>query len=195
MKTTILLVLLSWGMLGCGNEETTSPVLPAESAPVQTVEFSRQADQELKQIGFVLPTDEVQAPDFTLENLEGERQSLSDFRGRVVFLNFWGVWCYYCRIEMPSIQRLYDRLKDRGFEVVAVNVRDTEKTARDFIRENNHTFTVLLDKEFTATGMYGIRGFPTTFIVDKAGKLRAMYVGTREWDDPAVVKVFEQLLK
>jgi len=96
---------------------------------------------------------------------------------------------------MPSIQKMYDQLKSRGLEVVAVNVRDSEETARQFIRENNHTFPVLLDAEFTATGMYGIRGFPTTFIVDRTGKLRAMYVGTREWDDPSVIQVFEKMLK
>jgi peroxiredoxin len=95
---------------------------------------------------------------------------------------------------MPSIQRLYDKLKSEDFVVVAVNVQDSQDTARKFIEDNHLTLPVILDKELIATRMYGIRGFPTTFLIDKDGTMRAMYVGSREWDAENVLAVMRSLL-
>jgi peroxiredoxin len=158
------------------------------------VDFDPATNAELKKLGFVLPTGRIKAPDFTLKDLNGQSRSLSFWRGKVVFLNFWGVWCYYCRLEMPSLQRFYDRLKEQGLEIVAVNVQDAEQTAREYITKNKHTFPVLLDKEYKAVEQYGPRGFPTTYLIDREGYLQAMLVGSREWDAPEIINVFKKLL-
>jgi peroxiredoxin len=176
----------------------TPPALtpPSQPAPSQAlaVDFGPAAGLALKKLGFSLPSGKIKAPDFTLKDLAGQDRSLSSFRKKLVLINFWGAWCYYCREEMPSFQRFYDRFKGEGLEIIAVNVQDTEAVARDYIKKNRHTFPVLLDATSSVTGMYGIRGFPTTFIVDQEGYLRAMLVGGLDWDTPSVTALFKQLL-
>ncbi len=189
---SVAIVLLS----ACVPEERTPASV--KSAPVrpelQPVDLTSQSDRDLQSLGFILPSQSVKAPNFSLRDLSGNVRSLRSYRGKLVLLNFWGVWCYYCRLEMPSLQRLYDRLKAAGLEIVAVDVRDKPDTARDFIKKNKYTFPVLLDEKLTVTEAYGIGSFPTTFIVDKEGNLRAMAIGAVKWDNPALAAVFNKIL-
>jgi peroxiredoxin len=192
MKRTILLVVFVCAGVFFVQAE------PSDSINAGTlyhaVDFTTETNTYLQNLGFILANGRIKAPDFTLQDLAGKQRSLSSFRGKVVFLNFWGVWCYYCREEMPSLQKFYDRMKSKGLEIVAVNVQDTEQTARDYIVKNKHTFTVLLDKEYKAVNLYGPRGYPTTFLVDREGYLQAMLVGARTWDTPEVYAAFEKIL-
>jgi peroxiredoxin len=195
MKKHILFILIAAAVLSaCApRAEAPAPEKASRVVPVP-VDFGPDATRDLKKLGFLMPTREVKAPDFNLKSLDGEPRSLSSFRGKLVFLNFWGAWCQFCRIEMPSMQRLYDRCKAAGLEIVAVDVRDTEEEARAFIQKNKHTFPVLLDTNLQATGTYGVGVFPTTFLIDREGYLRAMINGGREWDSPEVIAVFSKIL-
>jgi peroxiredoxin len=196
MKYYILPCLVAFAITSC-SADTSPPATstPQRSAPIAlAVDFTPAANQALKKNGFSLPSAKIKAPDFTLKDLSGQDRSLSSFRKKLVLINFWGAWCYYCREEMPSFQRFYDRFKNEGLEIVAVNVQDTEAEARNYINKNRYTFPVLLDATGSVTGMYGIRGFPTTFILDQDGYLRAMLVGGLDWDTPPVTALFKQLL-
>jgi peroxiredoxin len=117
------------------------------------------------------------APDFTLQNFEGELVSLTDLRGQVVMLNFWAPWCGPCRDEMPEMQRVYDDLKEKGFTILAVNVNAPRDDARRFIEENGFTFPVA-QEDATVTRKYEVTGIPKTLIIDRQGIIRQVHVGS-----------------
>ncbi len=137
-----------------------------------------------------------EAPDFTLKDMDDEQHRLSDFRGRTVMLNFWGTWCPPCVREMPSMERLYRKYKDRGFTVVAVNQFETQDMVFEFTGRLSiePTFPILFDKESRASELYRVKGLPTTYLIDKAGRIRYRAMGGREFDHPEVQKVIESLL-
>ncbi|MCF8000791.1 MAG: TlpA family protein disulfide reductase [Halanaerobiales bacterium] len=109
----------------------------------------------------------MKAPDFTINNVNGEEVSLSDYQGTKVFLNFWASWCPPCREEMPSIQKLHKNYDD--IKVLAVNSGESKEKVLNFLMENNFSFTTLLDKNGKVTTDYLIRGIPSTFVIDKEG--------------------------
>lgn len=122
------------------------------------------------------PAPEVgaQAPDFSLQGLDGDLISLSQFRGRVVLLNFWATWCGPCRLEMPAIQ---DRYNDGGFEVLAINFDEPAAQIVPFVAELRLTFPVLLDPGGSVQELYRVRGYPTSFLVDADGVIRFFHIG------------------
>ncbi|MDF1567008.1 MAG: TlpA disulfide reductase family protein [Spirochaetaceae bacterium] len=139
-------------------------------------------EERLTAEGFAIAPERPEAPDFTLKTLGGEERSLSSYQGSVVFLNFWATWCGPCRVEMPSMDRLYQGIDDDRFEIVAVDLQEDRKTVEEFAEELGFTFPILLDEKGIAGSMYGISGIPTTFLIDKNGGLVARLVGSREWD-------------
>jgi len=114
------------------------------------------------------------APDFTLRNLKGKQVSLSDFKGKVVLVNFWATWCAPCKTEMPHIQKMYTDFKDKGFEVLAISVdeaRDISKI-KPFIKRNRYTFQVLLDKQTKVVKVYNPdQTYPLNVLVDRNGEI------------------------
>jgi peroxiredoxin len=134
------------------------------------------------------------APDFSLPALEGGEQSLRDYRGRVVLLNFWATWCGPCRAEMPDMQAVYEELRDRGFVVVAVNGGEGRERVQSFVEEFGLTFPVLVDEEREVLRQYGVRGFPTTFVIDGDGVIQQVIVGG-PLPGSAVRRLVEGLLK
>lgn len=118
------------------------------------------------------------APDFTLPDLGGKNQKLSDYRGKVVFLNFWATWCKPCKDEMPAMQASYDKLRDQGLVVLAVNeLEDTEKVI-EHVRKHGHTFPVVMDHDNVVANRYGVVGLPASFIVDRQGIVREQIMGS-----------------
>ena len=109
------------------------------------------------------------APDFTLKNLEGEEVSLSDYRGKIVFLNFWATWCGWCDKEMPDLQKLYEENDD--LVVLAVDVMEDKKIVDKYIEEGGYDFEVVLDEEGKVTMTYLAGNLPTTYFIDKEGIL------------------------
>ena len=125
------------------------------------------------------PREGFLAPDFTLDLLDGGQVTLSDLRGKGVVINLWASWCPPCRAEMPAIQRVYERSKGRGLEVLAVNTtyQDSERAALDFIQELGLTFPVPLDRTGTVSRSYQLRALPSTFFVDREGIIRKVIFG------------------
>lgn len=133
------------------------------------------------------------ALNFELKDLSGKSVKLSDYKGKVVFLNFFASWCPPCREEMPSIQRLYEKtLSLKGFKLITVSVDTVENDARSFIKNGKYTFPVLLDGSPVADN-YGIRGIPTTYVIDKKGKIVDMVVGGNDWADPKFIATIKEL--
>jgi peroxiredoxin len=119
------------------------------------------------------------APDFELQNLEGQTVSLSDYRGSVVMLNFWASWCGPCRYEMPFLQEVYEDTKweATGLVILAVNMGESPSVAGDFMEINDFTFPVLLDRTEDVAEMYNVRAIPATFFIDERGIIRYSDVG------------------
>ena len=110
------------------------------------------------------------APNFTFPDLDGKKVSLSDYRGRVVFLNIWATWCPPCVEEMPSIENLHNQLKTDAFKILAVSIDSTGREAVvPFMKKLNLTFPVLLDLEGEIQNLYGLTGVPESFVIDREG--------------------------
>lgn len=121
------------------------------------------------------------APDFTLLDIHGNKKSLSDFKGKVVILDFWATWCPPCRKEIPHFVELYDDYKERGLEIIGVALdKDGEKVVSLFINENGIDYTVLLGDREVSNLYGGIPYIPTTFIIDREGRIRKKYIGYRD---------------
>lgn len=118
------------------------------------------------------------APNFTIEHVDGKKISLSDFKGKPVFINFWASWCPPCQEEMPFIQKAYEDYGDK-IEFVMINVieTDTLQNMESYIAENGYTFPVYLDKKNVVTDLYNIYGFPTSFFIDSKGVIRELVTG------------------
>ncbi|MEK6266782.1 MAG: TlpA family protein disulfide reductase [Clostridium sp.] len=128
-------------------------------------------------------SDKKPALDFELKDLNGKEVSLSDFKGKKVFLNFWASWCPPCKAEMPDIERLYSETKDTDLVILAVNVGESKNTAKSFIDNNKYNFTVLLDSDQNLANQYNIKGFPTSFFIDKEGNIISSKVGGMSLDE------------
>lgn len=138
------------------------------------------------------------APDFTLTDMNGKSLSLSQFRGKVVLVNFWATWCPPCRAEMPSIERLYRRLeKHKNFVLLTVNVNEdnSKDSVKAFTEETPLSFPILLDRDNRVAGRYQVNGIPQTFIIDPNGVIVQKVVGGRDWDSPPLVDYLSSLLK
>ena len=151
--------------------------------------------QKLMGLGFQVFREPVKAPDFTLKNLDGDDVSLSSFQGKLVFLNFWATWCGPCRIEMPSMQAMYASLKKYDFDILAVDLQESERTVKNFIEEEGFTFPVVLDRNGKVGAQYGTRSIPTTYLIDKQGNAIAFLVGSRQWDEIDVYDAFMEILE
>lgn len=117
------------------------------------------------------------APDFELSSLDGQVVSLSDFRGKPVFLNFWATWCGPCRFEMPFIQKMYEGLSSEGLVVLAVNVQENPTRVKEFVESFGLTFPVLLATNSEVPLAYNIRGIPATFFIDENGIIQDIKIG------------------
>lgn len=122
------------------------------------------------------------APDFVVEDLDGNELALSDLKGKVVLLNFWATYCPPCRYEMPDMQALYEEYKDRGLAIVAVNYREPPATVRGFNREFGLTFPIGLDRDGSVNDMYQTRSLPTSYFVDRDGIIRYEVWGAMSYE-------------
>jgi thiol-disulfide isomerase/thioredoxin len=116
------------------------------------------------------------APDFELASLEGSIVKLSSLTGRPVLVNFWATWCLPCIEEMPNFQNAYEAYS-RRFEILAVNANEPEKDVAQFVSDVGVSFPILLDPDGMAQSLYKLRGYPTTFFIDRAGTIIAIHIG------------------
>lgn len=168
----LALVVLAWIVMG--EKQTTTPAVPQAHRP---------------------------APDFSLPTPEGEIVRLSDHRGAIVLVNFWGSWCDPCRKELPELQAAYERLRDRGFVVIGVNLfnnefkpngsRLTGADVRAFVAKHGVTYPIALDERGEVATAYQIYPIPTSFFIDRSGNIR--YVVPREITAEEILQWFTSL--
>ena len=137
------------------------------------------------------------APDFQLPDLNDKEIRLSDYRGKVVFLNFWATWCKPCREEMPSMEVLYKNFEKDGLVILAVSIDrvTTKKEIPPFVKSLNLTFPVLVDSWGQTDKRYKLMGVPETYIIDREGTLREKVIGPRDWTRLDNLQILTQLIK
>jgi peroxiredoxin len=133
-------------------------------------------------------------PALELEDLDGKVHRLADYKGKVVLLNFWATWCAPCREEMPSMQSLRDSLQGRPFAVLAVNVGEGARAARDFGDKMALRFTILLDRDTATTRAWSARVLPASYVIGPDGKVAYSYLGAIDWNAPQVKAALERLM-
>ena len=136
-----------------------------------------------------------QAPDFSLKDENGKEVKLSDYRGKLVFLNFWATWCEPCIEEMPEMEMLKNRLKDRKFQMLAVSVDLDWDPIKQFYKKYNLTIPTALDPGGVqvAKGIYKVTGWPETFLIDANGYV-VKHTWRERWTDPRVIAYLESLI-
>ncbi|VVE23162.1 Thiol-disulfide oxidoreductase ResA [Pandoraea iniqua] len=134
-------------------------------------------------------------PAFTLEGLDGQQHALSEWRGRVVVLNFWATWCGPCREEIPAMGAVARQYRSRGLALVAVNVKESPPTVKPFLSKLPIDGTVLLDRDGSVFKRFGAIGLPATYLVDRAGNARFWRMGELEWTDVGLHGHIEALLQ
>ena len=135
-------------------------------------------------------------PDFTFETATGHKTTLSDFRGKVVLLNLWATWCPPCRKEMPSLDRLQQKLGGKGFQVVALSI-DTggPEVIKTFYAQTGVTaLEIYIDKSMQANLVLGVSGLPTTLLIDARGREIGRKIGPAEWDSPEAIAAIRRHL-
>ncbi|MFY0543005.1 thiol-disulfide oxidoreductase ResA [Brevibacillus sp. H7] len=117
------------------------------------------------------------APNFSLEQLNGSPVTLSDLKGKGVVLNFWGTWCEPCKAEMPALQKQYEAYKDKGLVVIGVNIGESPITVEPFVKQLGVNFPILMDRQSQITKLYRIGPIPTTFFIDGDGEVKEIFIG------------------
>ncbi len=141
------------------------------------------------QVQYLHPMDnKPQAKDFELPDLDGNKVRLSDFRGKVVLVNFWATWCPPCRKEIPSMQRAWDILKTKDVMLLAIHVGGNEDQVWTFLTDFGVEFPVLLDAKSKVSRAWPMMGLPVSFVIDPKGRIALQAIGGREWDDEKLIK-------
>jgi len=148
-----------------------------------------------KSLGIQKPSKEIEAVDFSVVSMDGQEVNLKDFKGKVIFLNFWATWCGPCKMEVKDIDNMYKKLKKKDFVVLAVDVQEDVKKIKSFMKKNDLSFPVYLDKDGRISYQYGVRGIPTTYIIGTDWKIVGRAVGPRPWASKDSIKFMESLIK
>lgn len=173
--TIILSVILISGMIFLASCNATGE---DENSNSQVEQGDTAQNQDEPQEDEIFPIEIGQkAPNFVLENLKGEQESLEDYRGKDVIINFWTIRCPYCVKEMPEFEKFYTDYKDKDFSIIAVNVGERKNEVDSFVDENGYTFPVLLDKTGEVAYKYQVQGVPTSIVIDKEGIIRGIRLG------------------
>ena len=152
------------------------------------------AGDAFRALDLIKPSRPTLAKDFAVPGLTSHTLKLSDFQGRVRLVNFWATWCPPCKEEMPSMERLYQRYKDRGFTILAISIDANTAAVAPFVRSFKLTFPIGLDPKLVAANDYTVRALPSSFLIDRQGNIVAVAMGPRDWDGTAAHAVIEALL-
>ena len=137
--------------------------------------------------------DKPLASEFVLKDIDGKEYRLSQYRGKVVVVNFWATWCPPCREEMPSMERAYEKLKKSGILILAINIGEDEDAIFKFTADYPVSFPLLMDQDSRVINQWPVTALPTTYVVDPEGRIVYRAIGSREWDNEALLKKLEAL--
>jgi peroxiredoxin len=153
------------------------------------------ANDPFAQMEVLKPKVRMEAPAFTLPDINGGRRSISDFKGKIILLNFWATWCPNCREEMPSLEKLWEKYRSKDLVVIAVSVGRNSGEIRSFAREQGLTFPILLDQEGAVRKEYEITALPMTYLIGRDGKISGRLYGSRDWAGKKADSLMEFLLQ
>ena len=146
-------------------------------------------------MGSRVPAVGTPADEFRLTDLDGKAHSLSQYRGKVVLVNFWATWCKPCTTEMPAMQASFDKLRDKGFVVLAINELEDDAKVREHITQYGHTFPVLMDRDNKVANQFGVFGLPVSVFIDQQGRVQEYIKGgllTEQMISDVVAKIQQQ---
>ena len=182
-KKFIILLIIIILMISCGKK----PVEKSVSGDVGSV------DEGVVRLGIIISDQKEKIAPFKLPMLDGKMVSLKDYRGKIIFLNFWATWCSPCIKEMPSMEELYKEMKGKDFEMLAISLDPQKEKVPPFVKALKLTFPILLDPKNVVSNENRIYNIPVTLILDKEGRLFGKVVGGREWGSPTSVSFFKKL--
>jgi len=162
-----------------------------------TLSFSseKSRDELYLKMGIQPIKGDIKAPDFCLENLKGGKSELRNFKGKVVFLNFWATWCGPCKEEMPSMETLYQQFKEKHFTFLSISVDyEGRNPVKKFIDKQRYTFPVLLDPKCNVLDLYDVKRIPTTILIDKNGKAIGKVTGPMNWSSQEMISLLNIIL-
>lgn len=215
--TTLLLIFLCTSLGAVSHNAKASPQLARSPIPPTIARPTPEGTQaeatgalngtpvtnaEFEALQFIVPDTPIAMVDVTVESLDGNEVALSDYTGKVIALNLWATWCPPCREEMPSMDALYQGIKNsplaENFIIMAVATpyppQETEELIRAFAEEHQYAFPIFMDKTLELNSIYGTGSVPTTWIIDKTGYIRALKPGFFLWDSPEMVDLFQRLM-
>lgn len=185
-KLAAVLLLVVFSLFGCNRSgEKDSPPPKEEAATTPDL---------LKQLHIERPDKMVRAADFTLEDVSGKWVSLTNFSGKVVFLNFWATWCAPCVQEMPTMEKLHQEFEGDGLVMLAVNYQESADDVKRFFTRHKLSFPSLLDPNAKVAEMYQVWGLPATFIMNRRMEIVGKVAGSRDWHSETARELFRQLL-
>jgi peroxiredoxin len=135
------------------------------------------------------------APDFTLRTMGGPNLRLQEQRGQVVLVNFWATWCGPCRQEIPHLNRLHEKYRASGFQVLGINIDDDARAAVELATRLGIKFPVLLDTDKKASRLYDMSAMPATVVIDRDGRVRYVHRGYRDGFEKTYEQQIRELLK
>ena len=174
MKKLIVLLILSVFIIS----SCTTPITPIKSNEDKVATGTLEGNM---------------APDFTLKDIDGKDVKLSDYRGKTVILNFFGVWCGWCIKEMPGFIKVYNEYKNKNVELLVVDNGDTKAKLLEYLSSNGFNIKPLLDDKNTVVKLYKVSGFPTSYIIDSKGIIQRVQMGYMEED--ALRSVLDTIVK
>ncbi|MFL0245748.1 TlpA family protein disulfide reductase [Candidatus Clostridium stratigraminis] len=183
-----LFTLYNYNKTNLSNTNKESQVL--NKSNTSTDDISNNSASPSSKFNIDIPRQK--ALDFKLKDLNGKEVSLSDFKGKRVFLNFFATWCGPCKSEMPEMEKLYEETKDSDLVILAVDLAESTETVRNFINNNNYNFKILLDSNNTAAEKYQISSIPTSYFIDKDGNILDKHIGSMNIED---MKIYIDKLK
>ena len=208
IRTVSLCFIFSVFAFGCTAKQT-QPVASAatsdsevpQNAAVSTVVQTSTTQQPnadpvaaLSSFGFYVYDQPIDLPiTAPIPALTGDPVKVNDFAGKITLLNFWATWCPPCRAEMPSIERLYKQMKGAKFRIVAIDAGEHRSQVASFIEKNKYTFPIYLDESNELSSIFAARGIPSTYLVNKEGKVIAVRIGAMEYDQAELIKLLKEL--
>lgn len=201
MKKAASVLLAAIVLLGACSRGAPAPTEPAAPPSPGAISVNASANRpwyadRFEALGFYVFDSPAEIPSFYVTPRSGgEAIGPESFRGSVTLLNFWATWCPPCRQEMPSLQALHESLSGEDFTIAAVSVREKPATVESFLKQNPYTFPIYLDPTGEASASFASRGIPTTFVLDKGGRAIAAIIGSRPYDEPEVIELFQELAR